>query len=196
MLPEQEFIDDAVNECTSALLGLEGGPRVGIDDSGGEVHIRNTEELEDYLDGFVRRICRVPLQLMEVSKIRATLSSAVLASNSLQSQEGESSFFSGTFQVATDIRRTPTMTDRFYTQVTARPVKEFVTVIQEFQPCRVTQLNIDAFLTVLRQVTYNVALTRTTRLLVEAKRSDDTRRVSRHAKALYHLIAEGLPKGT
>jgi hypothetical protein len=186
----------ALDECIGALLDLEGGPIIGFEDTETEVHIRNTSELGDGFDGFVRSICGIPIRLMKVVKLHATLMDAILASNSLQPQEEESSFFSGTFEILTDVRTTPTMTDRLYTKVAARPAAELVFVTHEFQPCKVPPLNTGAFLNALSQVTHNVALTRTTSRLIEAIRSKDERRVGRHAKKLYHLIASELPKGS
>ena len=190
----------SIQECEGALLDLKRGPKFVINTTKTEVRLYNAEDDMGYaLESFVRTLCGIPVQLMGLTKLRAIIQRAILATAEPNPEAMiVSSFYHGTFSIPYPHYDEKTRTHYpMVTDIITVPWNEEVFVTHSCFPCgcpEETEGHVSAFLHAMSQVKQNIALTRAAKLLIEAQRSDNEGMVGRYGKKMYQLISELIPK--
>lgn len=193
--PNDKIVQQALEECRRALLALEyPGCNFLIAEGGTEVLVSTTiqGDFEAKWESFLTAFSLLTPTLTGLRQITATLWPARLAHNALTNRD-PSAFYSGTFKVTSDY---PFFDDPQVGSIKgkATPSAETIVVDLVLNPATFVKESIWAFSAALKKVLYNAKLTNAARALIMAERSGNRKRIAERGKALYHLIAEGLPK--
>ena len=203
---------EAMEECVGALLfntigmpfiSIETSPEISFKGKPSKadfeklrmgpvtVTVSNGSELENAEQAweFVAKIRQLPIQLMQITQLRATLEQSLLAAASPQeAAQHTSSFYHGTFRPRQPITTT------CFAEVWTEPWNEKIVITQDCTPEEDIKTHALVFGSALKEVMLNAVMTKTARRFIEGLRRKDEGMAARYSVKLHNLVRYNMPQ--